>query len=157
MPEHPAPPVLAPLLDVRQRLQQGFDAWGHTHAARGLRVETVAAGTERTHAHRTPVGTTDAAPNRSGHQHRLPTGQWTAPSTARWSSASVGRREGAAMPGPLACPQCGARLSHEPGAAALPWRCAAGHRYPTTRGLIAALRASGWVPDSETHPARREA
>ena len=72
-------------------LQRPAGANGHSHTARGVRVDTAAADPEGTHVHRTPLGGTEPAPNRPGHQHRLPTGHWTSPSAERWSSIGVGR------------------------------------------------------------------
>jgi hypothetical protein len=83
---------LPPVLDVSQRLLQKASAHpDHSHSARGTRVETVSAGPERLHYHRTTVGATEPSPNKPGHRHRLPDGSWTQPSMERWTSAGVTR------------------------------------------------------------------
>jgi hypothetical protein len=48
---------------------------------------------------------------------------------------------------PLPCPACGARIAADHAGGV--WGCRGGHRYPTTRALIAALIASGWRPTLE--------
>jgi hypothetical protein len=48
---------------------------------------------------------------------------------------------------PLPCPACGLRIGADHRAGT--WGCSGGHRYPTTRTLIAALIASGWCPSLE--------
>jgi hypothetical protein len=80
------------VLDVRQRLLSRPSHEGeHTHAARGLRVESVVVAPERTHYHRTSAGLTDVAPNRPGHRHQIKGGQWTDAGTERWSSTGIAR------------------------------------------------------------------
>lgn len=50
---------------------------------------------------------------------------------------------------PLPCPACGARIGADRSGSI--WHCAGGHRYPTTRTLIAALTAAGWRPSLEVY------
>lgn len=49
---------------------------------------------------------------------------------------------------PLPCPACGSRIAADHAGV---WGCRGGHRYPTTRALIAALIATGWRPALEIH------
>jgi hypothetical protein len=83
---------LPPVLDVSQRLlNRPNDNLEHSHSARGVRIDSVTAGHERTHYHRTGTGVSEPAPNRPGHRHRLPDGTWTNPSVERWTSAGISR------------------------------------------------------------------